>query len=433
MRRNLLLAAAVALLATFGTFAANATKAAPAGAATGLSIFDQSCDADGTVRATLNWLPSGRGQQWVDLAAVDDNFTSRYSRGGPFAESLNRVTLTQMGNGTTYYARIITQDGADSTYLISDTLTFTAGCPGPSDSGGEGISPPTRLVGTALSGSSLRFEWEPGAGNAWFCLNVATSAEDLENGGPSWRNYGCWLTGSSLVVEGLTCSTVYYWNVYTWNNTASTTSARDTSRTADCSQGGFSAPSDLHEVAIRPTSVLLTWEPGLNNWWYCVYMATNISDLVNGGATQANYGCWSTNPGLVVSRLLCNTVYYWNVHAWNPTDSAVSVLSVFRTAPCEPTLEEAPIDDLRTLKVSDFYLVQIVAGLPSGCHSSGPFEVERSGNLINITVLNRVTDSGACTLVYGTYDLTINIGRNFVPGQVYFVDVNEERVFFIAD
>jgi hypothetical protein len=48
-----------------------------------------------------------------------------------------------------------------------------------------------------------------------------------------------------------------------------------------------------------------------------------------------------------------------------------------------------------------------------------------------VTVLNWMpTGNPPCTMIYGSYELTINLGSDFRPGTTYSVSVNDKRTTF---
>ena len=85
------------------------------------------------------------------------------------------------------------------------------------------ISAPSGLNASSVSPGVIRFDWNAGNENIWYCVNFAYSFADLATGGPTWRNAGCWTTSTALDVAGIACATTVYWNVYAWNTTTSAT------------------------------------------------------------------------------------------------------------------------------------------------------------------------------------------------------------------
>lgn len=96
----------------------------------------------------------------------------------------------------------------------------------------------------------------------------------------------------------------------------------------------------------------------------------------------------------------------------------------------------APIDGLevRVLESSPpQYMLSVRAGLPSGCAEKNRHEIKREADAITVTVLNWMpAGSPPCTMIYGSYELNINLGSDFRPGVSYSVSVNDKRTTFVA-
>jgi hypothetical protein len=96
----------------------------------------------------------------------------------------------------------------------------------------------------------------------------------------------------------------------------------------------------------------------------------------------------------------------------------------------------APVQSADMAVLTSFppqYAVKVTAGLPSGCAKADGSEVTQSGNEIRVAVYNTMPSGPiACTQIFGTYDLTINLGSNFVTGQDYRVSVNGKMLTFTA-
>ena len=119
------------------------------------------------------------------------------------------------------------------------------------------------------------------------------------------------------------------------------------------------------------------------------------------------------------------------------------LLAALLTVACSPNSPSpsrqavpAPIDalDVRVLESNPpQYVVAVRAGLPSGCAEQNRHEVARVGEAITVTVLNWVpTGIVACTAIYGSYELSINIGSDFRSGTTYAVSVNDKKTAFVA-
>jgi hypothetical protein len=94
----------------------------------------------------------------------------------------------------------------------------------------------------------------------------------------------------------------------------------------------------------------------------------------------------------------------------------------------------APIDRLEVVMRESNpaqVALKITAGLPSGCAKQGSHSVSRSGDTVTVIVLNTIpTGNPICTMIYGQYDLSVDLGSNFAPGTTYTVRVNDKTTTF---
>jgi hypothetical protein len=121
--------------------------------------------------------------------------------------------------------------------------------------------------------------------------------------------------------------------------------------------------------------------------------------------------------------------------------SAAACASSIESIPSSPSSSRrqevlAPIDGLevRVLESSPpQYMVSVRAGLPGGWAEKNRFETRRAAEAIIVTVLNWMpADSPPCTMIYGSYELNINLGSDFRPGTTYTVNVNDKKTAFTA-
>jgi len=75
--------------------------------------------------------------------------------------------------------------------------------------------------------------------------------------------------------------------------------------------------------------------------------------------------------------------------------------------------------------------LNVKAGLPSGCAQRESYSMSRTGDTVIVRVLNSMpTGDVACTMIYGTYELNIDLGRDFRAGGTYTVNVNDKTTTF---
>lgn len=75
--------------------------------------------------------------------------------------------------------------------------------------------------------------------------------------------------------------------------------------------------------------------------------------------------------------------------------------------------------------------VKVQAGLPNGCAQRDSHAVSRSGETFTVAVLNSMPRGDqACTMIYGTYELSIDLTGELRPGVTYTVRVNDKTTTF---
>jgi hypothetical protein len=113
--------------------------------------------------------------------------------------------------------------------------------------------------------------------------------------------------------------------------------------------------------------------------------------------------------------------------------AALSAGSVNRPPDARRTVP-APIDGLEVVmreSAPPQVSLKITAGLPSGCAQAHSHQLTRAGNAITVTVLNSMpTGDPICTMIYGSYVLTVDLGSDFAPGATYTVQVNDKTTTF---
>ena len=307
----------------------SSVEAAPAGAATGQVVTQQTCLANGFVQVTFLWNPSGLGLQWMDVSASP--VFNGYANFGPLASNTNAFNWAGLLPNTTYYSRISTWVGF---WLTSDTIAFTTGpC-------GGAFTPPSNPTTTILGPNSVLFQWTAGLGNQYYCVDTAFSLGDLTTFSGSWHNWGCGTTSTSIEVDSIACGIPHFWRVYAWGPGGSGYSTYSTFQTPGC---GFTPPTNLRNFNVTPTSAGFRWDRGVNNYWYCVDIAKSQGDLTSLTGSWMNFGCGTTGTQASTSGLSCGTTYYWRVWAAGPGTSGYSLIDTMQTGAC-PLLAPTNLD-----------------------------------------------------------------------------------------
>lgn len=108
--------------------------------------------------------------------------------------------------------------------------------------------------------------------------------------------------------------------------------------------------------------------------------------------------------------------------------------AVARPTDSQRTTVPAPIDGLEVVireSAPPQVSLKITAGLPSGCAQAHSHQLTRSGSWITVTVLNSMPKGDqACTMIYGSYELTVDLGGEFELGTTYTVQVNDKATSF---
>jgi hypothetical protein len=387
------------------------------GEATDLAVESQTCTDGFTVQVVLSWTPSSTGQQWVDFSLKNDGFEEPYFHGGPFGAGQSQATLRNLEAQRNYYVRVSTRDGDG--WLRSDLFAFKTGCK-PYEATG-----PLHVSGASISDTAVRFSWEPGNGNLWYCVDYASTVNDLLNKTGTWRNSGCGTTSTTHVIDGLRCERTFHARVWAWTTQGGHHSANVKVSTQPCART-ITPPTDLRAVFTAPRLARVDWEPGSNNIWYCVDTARSQSDLLSFSGTWEN-DCGFKQSELELRILRCDTEYYYRVYTWNYYAHAHSVVKNFKTAACGLDDTPAKVLDLAVHKSEDgAYRAEVLVELSNGCQSPGFYRIDRDGNKIEIELNNLVEDAPiACSLATDTHLWSIDLGF-FNEGLTYEVDVNGE-------
>lgn len=99
----------------------------------------------------------------------------------------------------------------------------------------------------------------------------------------------------------------------------------------------------------------------------------------------------------------------------------------------EIEIRPAPIHEVRVNIAESFppqIFVYIKGGLADACTTFHELTVERSGNIIHIEVTTQRPKDAVCAQVYGYFEENVALGSDFISGQIYAINVNDETTGF---
>jgi hypothetical protein len=100
----------------------------------------------------------------------------------------------------------------------------------------------------------------------------------------------------------------------------------------------------------------------------------------------------------------------------------------------EIEIQPAPIHEVR-VNIAESYppqvFVYIKGGLADSCTTFHELSTERSGNTIDITVTTQRPRDKQCAQVYGFFEQNVGLGSDFVSGETYTVNVNDQTTSFV--
>jgi len=175
MVRGLLFLSLAVLMAALRPSAAAVVSAEPL-VASHTVVSAQKCDtpAPGSVSVTFSWVPSRRGEQWLNLSLSDNGFAADTFVGvGPFPPEADSFVWGGLSPGVTYFLRINTHSPFG--WEPSQTLAFvTATCASTESLVASQITVSAQGCETASPGSvSATLSWAPSRrGEQWLDISL---------------------------------------------------------------------------------------------------------------------------------------------------------------------------------------------------------------------------------------------------------------------
>jgi len=286
-----------------------------------MNVVQQFCMPNGMVQVFVSWQPSGMGYQYWDVDPYDNNFGSGFMNHGPFQPNDGYGQWDGLQPGMTYRTRVNTWYGNDwhqSQPIAFTTIVCPGGNPGTIYNQG-GYSAPSNVTVVLITVNVLRFQWAPGNGNDWYCLDTALNNYDLTNYTGSWQYNGCGNTANYFDMANFPCGQVIYFRVYghsPYGNFDGHSPVQLVQAPAcNYSYGNFSPPANVQIVYLGGPRLRFQWDRGNDNDSYCIDVARNHDDLDNYRGSFRNYGCGNHDNHWDVNDMPCGQDFYYRVYS----------------------------------------------------------------------------------------------------------------------
>jgi len=173
MARGLLLLSLAVLMAAFRPSAAAGVSGEPL-VASHITASAQKCDTPAPGSVTFSWVPSRRGEQWLDLSLSDNGFAAdTFAGAGPFPPEADSFVWGGLSPGVTYFLRVNTRSPFG--WEPSQTLAFvTATCASAGALVASQITVSAQGCETASPGSvTATLSWTPSRrGEQWLDISL---------------------------------------------------------------------------------------------------------------------------------------------------------------------------------------------------------------------------------------------------------------------
>lgn len=240
-----------------------------------------------TVRVVMNPTDTGTSSDSYRINAEPNTWT------------LVRIPWSEWGNPATMQ-RLSFMDGSDGpqTFILDDVRLVA----GEESVDTEAPTAPTTLTTSNIQTNSLRLNWNASTDN------IGVTAYEVLQGSTVLNDN---VTGTSLDVTGLKCTTTYNFTVRAKDATGNRSAASNTvyATTVYCSDKDTQAPTvptNLTAANATDTSLTLVWTASTDNVGVTGYDVYQNGKLLNSNVTSTS---------LVVTGLNCNAEYSFNVRA----------------------------------------------------------------------------------------------------------------------
>ena len=191
----------------------------------------------------------------------------------------------------------------------------------------------------------------------------------------------------------------------------------------------------VHKVDSEPVAYFLIISSGLPNSCHTFdrteveesereITVSVINRLLTGDVACAEIYRTEAHPVYLGTDFELDTTYTVRVNDWETSFTTEPV-----TVEVEAPIEGVVVDVVASDPVR--YFLEIEAGIPDTCHTFDRIDVERSGQELTVTVINRVVPDGMdCAEIQRVAPHSVPLGSDFEPGVTYTVRVNDRETSF---
>ncbi len=302
---------------------------------------------------TVSWTASAGGSASTVNYTLEVYTNSSYTTpiaGSPFAAGTALTyTVSGLNSLTTYYYRIVANNGCSSSYLTGNVTTLTAACTAPSAANNLTIgtvtstSIPAIFIGTAngylvIASTSATTPSQPVNGVTYSALTVNTLGSGL-----IFMQSG---SSTTIAGTGLSGNTKYYYYIYSYNNTSCSggpvynTSGPLTGNAVTCP----ATPGSVATTNINQNDFTLNWTSSIggnaNAVSYTIQVTTDAAFTNN--ILDSPFTVPDPIATLTIDDLTGNTTYYYKITANNGCDSTSATGSVTTLSnPCTAPSNQA--------------------------------------------------------------------------------------------
>jgi len=184
-----------------------------------------------------------------------------------------------------------------------------SGCPNESSSS-ESFGPPTKIVATATSQTTIVISWAQVSGALQYYVYMGSGSGSYGNNNRIGITVPTDTGVCSYTASGLSANTTYSFTISSYNNKGESNQSLSVSATTFTNLPA--APTGLYASADSSSSISLSWDTVPSATGYYVYKSSSATGTFYKATTSLIYTTYYTD-----SSLSANTTYYYKVSAYN--------------------------------------------------------------------------------------------------------------------